>query len=200
MGEVPRLTGEAVVATSNPGKLREIQAILSDLPAVLRPLGDFAPVTFPEEGDDYEENAAVKARTVASALGLPALADDSGLEVVGLEGRPGPRSARYGGPGLDDTGRVRVLLAEMAPLTGDQRAARFVCVAALAIPDGRVWTAHGEVAGRILAAPRGDGGFGYDPVFQLTDGADGQVMAEIEASKKNRISHRARAFRQLLML
>jgi XTP/dITP diphosphohydrolase len=197
MGEVPRLSGEGVVATSNPGKLREIRAILADLPAVLRPLSDFPAVALPEEGSNYEENAATKARTVACALDLPALADDSGLEVAGLGGRPGPRSARYGGPGLDDAGRVRALLAEMAPLTGDQRAARFVCVAALAMPDGRVWTAHGEVTGRILPAPQGGGGFGYDPVFQLSDG---EVMAEIEASKKNRISHRARAFRNLFNL
>lgn len=195
MGEVPRLSGEVVVATSNPGKLREIQAILADLPAVLRPLSDFPPVSLPEEGDDYEENAATKARSVARALKLPALADDSGLEVAGLGGRPGPRSARYGGPGLDDAGRVGALLAEMSLFTGDQRAARFVCVAALAMPDGQVWTAHGEVAGHILPVPRGGGGFGYDPVFQVSDG---EVMAEMESSKKNRISHRARAFRALL--
>ena len=150
-----------------------------------------AEVHFPEEGDDYEENARVKAQAVASSSGRPAVADDSGLEVEGLAGAPGPRSARYGGPALDDAGRTAHLLEQMQSLAGDARRARFVCVAALATPEGDVVTARGECAGRILEQPVGQGGFGYDPVFEVE--GDTRAMAELSAAEKNRISHRARA-------
>ncbi len=186
---------EYVVATSNPGKLREIRAILVGESVQLSSLDSFPRVEFPVEGDDYSENAIAKARAVAKAIGRPAVGDDSGLEVAGLDGAPGPRSARFGGPGLDDAGRVAALLQAMNGMEGADRAARFVCVAALVMPDGAVVTALGECAGRILSAPRGNGGFGYDPIFEA-EGAAG-TMAELGESEKHRISHRGRALRAL---
>jgi XTP/dITP diphosphohydrolase len=149
----------------------------------------------PAEGDDYAANARAKALAVARAVGGPALADDSGLEVAALDGRPGPRSARYGGPGLDDAGRVARLLAELAASGSRDRRARFVCVAALALPDGTVETSRGECAGRMLAAPRGRGGFGYDPVFAPE--GETRTLAELGEDEKNRLSHRARAVASL---
>jgi XTP/dITP diphosphohydrolase len=184
-----------VVATSSPAKLREIRALLAPLPVPLVGLDAFPRLRLPPEGDDYAANAIAKARAAAAHAGRPALADDSGLEVEGLGGAPGPRSARYGGPGLDDAGRVARLLAELAGREGAARRARFVCVAALALPDGEVATARGECRGRIVAAPRGRRGFGYDPVFEPE--GRGRTMAELPAEEKNRISHRARAFRAL---
>ena len=186
---------EVVVATSNPGKLREIRAILEELPLAIVGLDAVAEIHFPEEGDDYEENARVKAQVVASSSGRPAVADDSGLEVEGMAGAPGPRSARYGGPTLDDAGRAAHLLEQMQSLAGDARRARFVCVAALATPEGDVVTARGECAGRIRKQPVGQGGFGYDPVFEVE--GDTRAMAELSPAEKNRISHRAHAFRAL---
>jgi len=186
---------ELVLATSNPGKLREFRAILGDLPVALRSLADFPAVRLPVEGDDYEENAAGKARAIAAATGRAALADDSGIEVTALGNLPGPHSARFGGPALDDAGRVKKLLADLAATGKADRSARFVCVAALAFPDGEVITARGECAGRILDAPRGGSGFGYDPIFQAE--GKGESMAELPAAEKDLISHRARALRSL---
>ena len=191
---VGALRGEVIVATSNPGKLREIRAILGDLPLAFRGLDAFPRVEFPEEGDDYEANAAAKAEAVVRATGRAALADDSGLEVDGLDGAPGPRSARFGGPELDDRERAAALLDALKGCTGESRNARFVCVAALATRDGEVVTARGECPGRILEAPRGGGGFGYDPIFEV---APGTAMAELPPERKNEISHRARALQAL---
>jgi XTP/dITP diphosphohydrolase len=192
----PRPGSDLVVATSNPGKLREIRELLGGMDVVLRPLGELPPVELPEEGDDYEQNARVKARTVAAALGVGALADDSGLEVEALGGAPGPRSARYGGPGLDDAGRVAYLLEELSGIEPARRRARFVCVAAWADPAGDGPTAVGYCDGLILETPRGVGGFGYDPIFQ----PDGETvsMAELSPERKNALSHRARAIRALM--
>jgi XTP/dITP diphosphohydrolase len=191
----PGVAFEVVVATSNAGKLREIREILGDLPLALRCLADFPDVHMPDEGDAYEANAVAKARRAARATGRVALADDSGLEVEGLGGGPGAHSARYGGEGLDDAGRVAHLLRELEGMQSEARRARFVCVAALATPDGAVATARGECAGRILDAPSGTGGFGYDPVFEASEA--GVAMAQLSAAEKNCISHRARAFRGL---
>jgi XTP/dITP diphosphohydrolase len=190
-GDLPEL----LVATGNPGKLREFRSLLADLPVVWRSLADFPSVEMPEEGTDYAANALEKARFAARATGRVAIADDSGLEVAGLDGRPGPLSARYGGPGLDAAGRVAYLLDEMRGLEGTAREARFVCVAACAAPDDEGASARGECAGRILDAPRGHGGFGYDPVFWSTE-LDA-CMAELPEAAKNRISHRGRAVRAL---
>ena len=189
---------EVVVATSNAGKLREFRALLGDLPLVLLGLADLPPVHFPDEGDDYAANAREKVRAASQQLGRIALAEDSGLEVEGLGGAPGPHSARYGGPDLDDAGRVARLLSELRGLRGDARRARFVCVAALAVPGAPVVTARGECPGRILEVPAGGGGFGYDPVFAPEEGGDpARAMAELPAELKNRISHRAAALRGL---
>ena len=183
---------ELVVATGNRGKHREIRALYSDLPVAWCALDAFPEIRMPEEGDEYAANAIAKARTVARATERLAVGDDSGLEVAGLGGRPGPRSARYGGPGLDDAGRVAHLLDEMRGLEGEDRNAQFVCVAAWAAPDGSARSARGECRGRILEAPRGAGGFGYDPVFWSSELQ--AVMAELDETRKNQVSHRARAF------
>jgi XTP/dITP diphosphohydrolase len=187
-----------VIATSNPGKVREIADILADRDLVLCGLEGLVPVDFPEEGGDYAQNAAAKARAAAARLGDWALADDSGLEVEALGGAPGAYSARFGGEGLDDAGRCRYLLRELAARSGASRRARFVCHMALAAPDGAVTTARGECAGSLLEAPRGRGGFGYDPIFQ-PDGYD-LSLAELSQETKNEISHRARALRALFGL
>ncbi len=186
---------QLVIASANPGKQREIRALIGDLGLALSALDAFPELEMPEEGDDYARNAEAKAVSVARALGLPALADDSGLEVDALGGRPGPRSARYGGPGLDDAGRAARLMCALEGFAPERRAARYVCVAVLAIPGGQVFASRGECAGRILEAPRGRDGFGYDPVFEVR--GDGRSMAELPAAEKNRISHRARALRGL---
>lgn len=185
-----------VVATSNAGKVAEIAAILTELQVEWLSLADLPPVKFPDEGGDYQANAEAKARTAARQLGHFAVADDSGLEVAALDGGPGPFSARFGGEGLDDRGRVEALLAALVGVQRAARAARFVCVAALAAPSGEVFSARGECAGSIATGSRGGSGFGYDPVFQL----EGRFerMAEVDAEEKNRISHRARAFRALV--
>jgi XTP/dITP diphosphohydrolase len=183
---------EAVLATSNRGKFDEIREILRHLQFPIRPLSDFPGVILPEEGANYEENAIAKAKAAAHFSDRVALADDSGLEVSGLGGAPGPLSDRFGGPGLDDAGRVDALLDALANCSGEQRRARFVCIAALATPEGDIVTARGECAGHILDTPRGRSGFGYDPVF-LVEGTD-RAMAELPESEKNRISHRGSAF------
>lgn len=189
------MRARVVLATGNAGKLREVRALLGSPGLEIVGLDAIGGVDLPDEGDDYEANAVAKARTAARASGLPALGDDSGLEVDALGGAPGPRSARFGGAGLDDAGRTRALLAALAGVPAERRGARFVCVAALAMPDGEVVTARGECPGRIAAASRGEAGFGYDPVFEIDPG--GPTMAELPAAEKQRISHRGRAFRAL---
>jgi len=198
-----RARAEIVLASSNAGKLCELGRLLAGLPVRIRSLRDFPALRLPEEGVDYAANATAKALCVSAATGLPALADDSGLEVDALGGRPGPLSARYGGPGLDDAGRVDRLLTELAEAAGPDaagRQARFVCVAALALADRRVVTRRGECPGRIRLRPSGEGGFGYDPVFEPRAGDTwrGCTMAELSGAEKNRISHRARAVAALV--
>jgi len=183
------------VATSNSGKLREFRTLLAEVPVQLCSLAALPAVTFPAEGDDYAANAVAKAAAVAGQLGLFALADDSGLEVDALGGAPGPHSARYGGEGLDDAGRVAHLLQALEGVSQTQRGARFVCVAALATPDGRCLQARGECEGRILRVPCGAAGFGYDPVFQPS--GESRSMAELEPRAKHALSHRGRALRAL---
>lgn len=184
-----------VVASQNPGKCREIARILDDFE--VRSLAGLEPVEFPEEGADYFENARTKARTAARVTGLPCVADDSGLEVEILKGAPGPRSARYGGPGLDDRGRVALLLAELgdAPMP---RRARFFCAAACVWPDGRELMAEGVCEGEILRDAEGEGGFGYDPVFRVR--GEDRTLAELDRSEKDALSHRGHAFRALAVM
>ncbi|MEZ5237605.1 MAG: RdgB/HAM1 family non-canonical purine NTP pyrophosphatase [Microthrixaceae bacterium] len=152
-----------------------------------------------ETAPDFEGNARLKAWALADATGLPALADDSGLEVDHLGGAPGVRSARFAGEDADDLANVSRLLGELEELEeGDpRRRARFRCVVVLAIPGEPPVVASGTVEGRIVAEPRGAAGFGYDPVF-VPDGADGRTFAEMSAPEKNAISHRGRALRSLV--
>jgi XTP/dITP diphosphohydrolase len=190
-----------VMATRNPGKVRELREILQDLGVHLLSLADFPELPeIPEEGPTFAENAAAKAREVARLTGLPALADDSGLEVAALGGKPGVWSARYAqdrtapAPPTDQD-NWRKLLEEMAGVPLEARQARFVCEIALALPDGRLFMAHGECGGRIALTPQGRQGFGYDPVFTVPE--YGRTMAELGPQVKNRISHRARALAAL---
>jgi len=182
-----------LLGTRNVGKVREIVSILGDVPWRFQSLEAFADVAVPAEtGDTYADNAIIKARFYARATGLCALADDSGLEIEALGGAPGVYSARYAGAGASDVDRRTLLLSELAEVPADQRTARFVCVVALGLPDGAVLnTSEGTCNGKIIFEPRGDGGFGYDPLF-VPDGFD-QTFAELPDTIKNQISHRARA-------
>jgi XTP/dITP diphosphohydrolase len=181
-----------VLATRNAGKAREVASILAELDLRIEPLA--ADVMLPEEGDSYEANAIAKALAAARATGCVALGDDSGLEVDALGGAPGPLSARYGGAGLDDAARTAALLTALEAVPDAARGARFVCVAAVATPRGEVATARGVCEGRLLRAPRGEDGFGYDPIFAVGE----STMAELPAAEKDALSHRGRAFRALL--
>ena len=186
-----------VVATRNRGKLAEIAAILDMEGLRLLSLADWpgAPDT-EESGATFRENAVLKAVNAARFTGLPALADDSGLCVDALGGAPGVMSASYGGPDLDDEGRYRLLLEAMRNVPDSQRSAKFVCVAALAMPSGEMRTALGELHGMIAREPMGDGGFGYDPVFFLPH--RGCTLAQLPAEEKNVLSHRAIAVRAIV--
>jgi len=188
MAERPRI----LLASQNAGKCRELARILDRFEVLS--LADFPAIGFPEEGGDYLENARIKAQTAARRLELPAVADDSGLEVEFLDGAPGPYSARLGGPGLDDRGRVEYLL-ELLKTAEPPRRARFYCAAACVWPDGRIRSAEGICEGEILLAARGERGFGYDPIFRAI-GQD-RAMAELTAEEKDDLSHRGRAFRAL---
>lgn len=182
-----------VFASGNPGKLREVERILGG--DEILSLAGFPGIVFPEEGDDYGANALAKAVTVLEATGLASLGDDSGLEVDALGGRPGVRSARYGGAGLDDRGRIECLLRELANHP-DPLSARFVCIAACALPDGGRITARGVCEGELVRAARGDRGFGYDPIF--VPRGDTRTCGELEVEDKERVSHRGNAFRALV--
>lgn len=152
----------------------------------------------PETGATFEENALLKARAIADYTGLPAVADDSGLCVDALNGMPGVLSARWAGGHGDDQANLELVLAQVADVPGARLGARFVCAAALVVPGppaAREWVVTGQVEGRLIRAPRGSGGFGYDPIF-LPDGF-GQTTAEMTAEAKDAISHRGRAFRAL---
>jgi len=186
-----------VLATTNCGKVAELTDLVHEWGDVeVLALAAFPGVACPEEtGATYVENALLKAQTVATAIAVAALADDSGLEVDALGGAPGVHSARWAGAGASDQERVRRLLAALTDVPAERRTARFVCAVALARPDGHVVTATGAVQGRIVPAPTGGGGFGYDPVF-LPDEL-GATFATVPAAEKARVSHRARAVRAL---
>lgn len=184
-----------LVATNNPGKVREYEELLEDLPPSLEftfPAKEGLTLEVDESGETFEENARLKARAYAQASGLLTLADDSGLEVDALGGAPGVRSARYAGPDADDVDRYRKLLKALAGVPTEKRSARFHCVVALALPDGTVYSADGVCEGEIGNDPRGEHGFGYDPIF-IVRGYNGRTMAELPPDVKNQISHRARA-------
>jgi len=182
-----------VLATANRAKAREMAALLKGVPFRILILADFPGVSLPPEGEtSYVENALGKARAVAAATGELALADDSGIEVDALGGGPGVLSARYGGPGLTDPERCEAMLREMAAVPREKRTARFRCLIAIVCPRrGRETTVEGVVEGVLLEAPRGAGGFGYDPLFFYPP--LGRGFAELSAEEKNRVSHRAQA-------
>jgi XTP/dITP diphosphohydrolase len=185
------------IATHNAGKQVEFRELLADWPGeIVFPADLGLALEVEERGDSFAEIAALKAVAYARASGLPCLADDSGLEVDALGGAPGVYTARYAGPGASDADRYNKLLAELGDLPPEQRTARFRCAVALAYPDGAaggrgVDVVEGTCEGVIAFAPRGEHGFGYDPVFYLPE--HGRTMAELPAGVKNRISHRARA-------
>jgi XTP/dITP diphosphohydrolase len=190
----PRL----LLASANQGKLRELRTILHGLPVELvgpteARLGE--PPEVEETGDTFLANALLKARAYAAWSGLAAVADDSGLEVDALGGAPGVRSARYAGQGASDQANLDKLLAALAGAPPERRTARFRCAAVLHDPDRGTWQAEASWEGRVLEAPRGSGGFGYDPVF-LPDGWD-RTSAEVDQATKDAASHRGKAFRAL---
>ena len=191
-------TPRLLVATSNPGKVRELAAILAGLPVELvglRDAGAGEPPEVEETGATFLDNALIKARAYAAWSGLAALADDSGLEVDALGGAPGVHSARYAGPGATDQANLDKLLAELTGVPDAERTGRFRCAAVLADPEGGEWHAEAAWDGHLLTAPRGEGGFGYDPVF-LPVGWD-LTSAEVDAATKNAASHRFQAFTAL---
>jgi XTP/dITP diphosphohydrolase len=181
-----------LIATHNEGKKREYAELLADTGAELVSLADVGiEQSIPEEGETYAENAVLKARGYAALSGMLTLADDSGIEVDALGGGPGVHTARYAGEGASDADRNALLLRSVAGVPEEARTARFRCVIALAWPSGRTEVVEGVVEGRIAPEPRGEHGFGYDPIFYVP--AYGRTMAELPEEVKNRISHRARA-------
>jgi XTP/dITP diphosphohydrolase len=181
-----------VLATHNPAKGRELAALLADLPLEIRLLAEWPGASLPDEtGASYAANALLKGRAAARQAGVLALADDSGLEVDALAGGPGLHSARYGGPGLDDAARCRRLLGALDGVPPPGRTARFRCVIALVDPAGPEHVVEGTAEGVILGAPRGGGGFGYDPVFLYPP--LGRTFAELSEAEKAEVSHRGRA-------
>lgn len=179
-----------VLATHNPGKLREMSEILGKLGVeVVSPKDLGIAVDVEETGATFAENAMLKAKAICKAANLPAIADDSGLCVDALNGGPGVYSARYGGEGLDDKGRYMLLLNNMRGQP--TRAAHFACAIACAFPNGKTLTAEGRCDGTIAFAPMGEGGFGYDPVFFVPEKA--RTFAQLTDEEKNEISHRGKA-------
>ncbi|RLA98187.1 MAG: non-canonical purine NTP pyrophosphatase [Deltaproteobacteria bacterium] len=183
-----------LVATLNKGKIREIKDILKDTGIeILTPDDINKPVMVEEDGKTFLENAVKKATAWMKATGIGSLADDSGLEVISLGGRPGVRSARFAGDNATDSDNVRLLLKSMEGIR--DRRARFVCEVALALRDGRIITARGEYEGIILKSPVGENGFGYDPIF--FDPSTGKTFAQLSGKEKNALSHRRRALTSL---
>lgn len=186
-----------LIATNNPGKLVEYRELLAGLPIELTaPAAEGIDLDVEETGQSFEENAVLKARAFVEASGLPALADDSGLEVMVLDGEPGIHSSRYAGPAATDADRYRKLLEKLKGVPWERRHARFRCVIAVATPRGALHTVAGQVTGRIAFEPRGEHGFGYDPVFYLPN--HDKTMAELPEEIKNQISHRANAARKVI--
>ena len=191
-----------VLATRNAGKITEIREILSDLDVELLGTENFPPFTEPpEDGETFLDNALSKAKAVHKALGLPALADDSGIEVDALGGEPGVRSARYGGVGLTDMERSMKLLEALEGVPEEKRGARFKCVTVFYPSPGRsdgALVTEGFLYGRIAFEPEGENGFGYDPVFFVPE--KGVTVARMESAQKNSISHRYRALAEMKWL
>ena len=188
-------TRKLLIATHNAGKLRELAELLGGIPYQLVSLSDVGIVEDVEEtGQTFEENATLKAETYRDLSGLPTLADDSGLEVDALDGEPGVRSARYAGEDATDADRVALLLRNLADAPSAERTAQFRCVIAVAASGQRTRLYDGACEGLIVNEPRGDNGFGYDPVFLVS--GEGLTMAELSSERKNAVSHRAVAARK----
>lgn len=188
-----------LIATHNPGKIREYQTLLADLPLTVTSLkAEGITEDVEETGQTFAENACLKAESYARMTGLWTWADDSGLEVDALDGRPGVYSARYAGPGATDQDRYQKLLQELHQQPDAPRTARFRCVVAIAIPDAEIATVEGTVEGIITNQPQGANGFGYDPIFLLPE--RGLTMAALPAEVKNEISHRGQAAQKAKLL
>lgn len=186
---------QLLVATRNPGKLREYRQMLDGLSLeILSPDDALLDLEVEETGSTFAENALLKAQGYSQASGMLTLADDSGLEVDALDGEPGVRSSRYAGPDATDSQRNRLLLDRMADVAPADRTARFRCAIAIVSPDGRSWVVEGSLEGLIARHPAGEGGFGYDPVFFLPQ--IGRTAAQLSPQEKNRISHRGQALRK----
>ncbi len=191
---IPGADPIVVIATKNRGKSAEIKGVLKDFPVLVKDLNDFGPLAEPvEDGATFEENAYKKASFTARVLGLPALADDSGLEVQALAGAPGIHSARYAGPGATDSDNNAKLLKALSGKAN--RKARFCCVLSLAVPSGAALTYEASCEGVILDSARGDNGFGYDPLFLYPP--MGKTFAEMSTEQKLSVSHRGLALREL---
>lgn len=185
-----------LLGTNNQAKIREYRSLLADLPHQLVTLAEQGiTLVVDETGKTLEENARLKATQLAAESHLLTLADDSGLEVDALGGEPGPLSARYAGENASDSDRIDYLLARLRDVPWARRTARFRCVIAIAVPEGEVTLCSGECPGMITFAPRGEYGFGYDPIFYLPE--MDRTMAELSPEVKNRLSHRGQATRQV---
>ena len=192
---LPPLPPRLAIATKNPGKVREILDICADWRVEWVTFREASWPEIEETGPGYLQNSLLKAHAVSAVLGIPAIADDSGIEVDALGGGPGPRSARFAGPDATDEENLRLLIERVSGVASEARTARYRCVAACAWPDARDVWAEETCEGVILLEPRGTGGFGYDPVF-LPAGEE-RTMAELSADEKHGISHRGKAFRAL---
>lgn len=190
-----------LIASGNVKKVVELRRLVAAAGLSLEVVGLGDVATYPEpkeDGDTFEANALLKARAGAAATGLPTLADDSGIEVDALGGRPGPRSARFAGDGATDAQNLQALIQGIRGVPGSGRSARYRCAAAMSMPDGEVVYTEAVCEGTLRTTPAGEGGFGYDPIF-VPVGWD-VTMAELTDEQKDRISHRGRAFRALLEL
>ena len=184
-----------VLATRNEGKVKEFRVMLADFPVELRSLNDFGPIPeVAEDGDTFDDNAYKKASFTAKVLGLPAIADDSGLVVDALDGAPGGFSARFAGENATDEENIDKLLNDMADKTN--RTAAFECVISIAVPSGPALTYEARCEGEISKEPKGKNGFGYDPVFYSTE--LGKNFAEADMTEKNRVSHRGKALAEIV--
>lgn len=187
---------EVIIATKNKGKAREFERMFRALGYDVKTLLDYPSINeIDETGKTFEENAILKAETVARALGKVVIADDSGLMIDALDGAPGIYSARYAGPDKNDEDNIEKVLSELSEVPVEERSARFYCALAVALPNGETETVNGTCEGIILPERRGTNGFGYDPIFFVKN--LGRTMAELEPSEKSQISHRAMALKKL---
>lgn len=193
------MTRRVVLASNNPGKVREFSELLADHAIEIVPQAEFDVQEVEETGLSFVENALLKARNASAYAGLPAIADDSGIEVDALNGAPGIYSARYAGAGASDSDNLEKLLADLADVPDEQRSARYQCIVVYMrhARDPTPIICHGAWEGWILREPIGAGGFGYDPIFHVPD--HGCSAAQLSATEKNRISHRGQALSKLLV-